>query len=514
MNRKIRILMAILVWMLLLSACGKTAQPPAPAEDVNEPLVQEEIQEEIPEEEIPEAEDLGPDYSVFCGIYRDLVPEAEGEDAYVQISVCRDFLLLEHFLCMDGSVYSFWAEEFWPNEDGYREGEWTSVYGQSQTFSLMTRGDLYDDLPQNRTIALTEDGVALTYDDSDTEYYAKDTEFSYHSTTEQLLQIMGENNNKTDKKLVGKWSWRNGNEAIFISFEEDGAVSYLWKVVGEPALAYNGVYAFVEKGKVSVVAEKAGYGQYPYFMEWVYKVDQDGMLWLTFEDDRQVVLMPTDGSITDTVDRDRALSYLGSFYDMSGQYMDQYETEYVYNYRLPQFFGDDATMMAVNEQIMEKYSPIIEAELEAMAQSEFISYADVNWESAVYEGILYLHICAETFNWQEHSAYYYDLEQEAFLTTEEVLDRLLIDGDYFLEAVRQGAEETFIAYFSDVPIGDRKEYGYYELLEWTVSDEAVNFDLPIFVNQWGSIAVYARIGSMAGASEFRTVLYPFDGAVG
>ena len=149
-----------------------------------------------------------------------------------------------------------------------------------------------------------------------------------------------------------------------------------------------------------------------------------------------------------------------------------------------------------------------------MEQEEFLSYTDVNWESDVFEGVLYLHIYAESFNWQEHSAYYYDLEQGAFLTTEEVLDRLLIEPSYFLEAVRQGAEETFESYFSDIPINDRVEYGYYELLEWTVSDEAVNFDLPIFVNRWGSIAVYARIGSMAGASEFRTVLYPFDGAVG
>ena len=497
----------ILLTLLLLCACGKTTEPPSPQSHESEPPVQEEILGE----EIPTVEDSDPDYTVFCGIYRDLVPETEGETGYVQISVCRDFLLLEHFLCMDGSVFTFWAEEFWPYEGSYQED---MVYGQSQTFSLMTRGDLYDSLPRNRTIALTEEGIALTYDDSDTEYYVKDTEFSYHSTAEALRLIQGENTSKADKDLVGKWSWRNGNEAIFVSFEEDGALSCLWKVVGEPAQVYNGVYAFGEKGKVSIMAEKAGDGQYPHAMEWTYKVDGDGMLWLTFEDERQVVLMSTDGNITDTIDRDRALSYLGSVYDMSGQYEDQYETEYVYSYRLPQFFGDDAAAVAVNEEIMAKYSPIIEAELEAMAQNEFISYADVNWESSVFEGVLYLHICAETFNWQEHSAYYYDLEQGVFLTTREVLDRLLIDEGYFLEAVRQGAEETFIAYFSDIPIGEREEYGYYELLEWTVSDEAVNFDLPIYVDQWGSIAVNARSGSMAGASEFRTVLYPFDGAVG
>lgn len=510
MNRLLKALSVILAAMLLLSACGKIDAPPSPLSHESEPPVQEEILEE----EIPVPEDAGPDYTVFCGTYRDLVPEAEGEEGYVQISVCRDFLLLEHFLTVDGSVYSFWAEEFWPYEDGYREGEWTSVYGQSQTFSLMTRGDLYDSIPCNRTIALTDIGIALTYVDADTEYYEKDSEFTYHCTSEEMRQRLGESTVKPDQELMGMWSYRNGNETIFLHFEENGAVSYLWKVAGEPAQFYNGAYTFPENGCVSIMAEKAGDGQYPHVLEWTYEIDRDGMLWMTFEDGRQVVLMSTTGEITDTIDRQRALAYVGSAYDMTGSYVDHYETEYVYNYRLPQFFGDDAAAMAVNEEIMNDYSPIIEEELQAMMQEEFLSYTDVNWESSIYEGVLYLHIYAETFNWEEHSAYYYDVATGAFLTTEEVLDRLLIDPDYFLEAVRQGAEETFVTCFSDIPIGEREDYGYYELLEWTVSDEAVNFDLPIFVDRWGSIAVFARIGSMAGASEFRTVLRPFDGAVG
>lgn len=500
---KIKILSILLALLLPLSACGKTKNP-SPESHENEPELQQQIPAEV-------GVDTGPDHTVFCGTYRDLVPEAEGENGYVQITACRDFLMLEHFRCMDGSVYSFWAEEFWPYEGNYQEN---MIYGRSQTFSLMTRGDLYDDLPRNRTIALTEEGIALTYDDADTEYFIKDSTFAYHSTTEQLRQILGENTTDADNDLPGMWSWRNGAEVIFINFAEDGTLSYLWKEAGEPAQVYSGVFAFGEPGCVEIMAEKIGDGQYPHVMEWQYKVDRDGMLWLTFEDKRQMILMPTDGTLTDTIDPQDALSCVGSVYDMAGTYVDQYDTEYFYTYRLPRFFGDDAAAMAVNEQIMDKYSPLIEEELQAMTREEFISYTDVNWESAVYEGVLYLHIYAETFNWQEHSAYYYDLETGAFLTTEEVLDRLLIDPDYFLEAVRQGAEETFISYFSDVPIGERQEYGYYELLEWTVSNEAVNFDLPIFVNKWGSIAVYARIGSMAGASEFRTVLYPFDGAVG
>ena len=67
---------------------------------------------------------------------------------------------------------------------------------------------------------------------------------------------------------------------------------------------------------------------------------------------------------------------------------------------------------------------------------------------------------------------------------------------------------------------ERDAYGYYDFLEWTLSDEAINFDLPIFVDAVGNLCVMGRIGSMAGASEFWAPLYPFDdfsgfeGAVG
>ena len=485
----------ILLALLMLTACGKTEVPPGePPQEV-----QQEVQQETPQEA---------SRAVFGGIYRDCVPEVEGEEEYVQITDFGEFLLLEHFLCMDGSVYSFWAEEFWPYEGSYQQD---MVYGQSQTFSMQTAGDLYDTMPQNRSIALTDEGVVLNYDDSDAEYYVKDETFSYHSTAEELRQNLGEAA-APDERVLGTWGYHDGYEAGCVTFREDGVFSFLWKTLGEPVQVYDGVFTEGE-GSLQILAEKAGDGTYPHHMQWNWSIDEYGGLGLAI-DGEVTTFQQTEAPFALQMAQRDAMACLGSWYDMSDTYTDQYETFYLYTYRLPQFYGDDAAVMAVNRQIMDDYSPLIEEELQAMTQGEFLSYTDVNWESDIYEGVLYLHIWAETFNWQEHSAYYYDLEEGVFLTTEEVLDRLLIDRDYFLEAVRQGAEEVFTSYFSDIPKEEREEYGYYEMLEWTVSEEVVNFELPIYVDRWGSIAVYARIGSMAGAGEFRTVLYPFDGAVG
>ncbi len=500
MSRGLRSISVLLI-ILLLTACGKTTVPP-----VEEPEEQpEEIQVQVPEEQ--------QELAVFEGTYRYLVPE-EGDEGYVQITACSEFLLLEHFLCMEGSVYSFWAEEFWPNEDGFTDGEFTSVSGKSQTFSGMTSGDLYDTMPRNRVITLTEDGVVLNYDDSDAEYCVKDSAFSYHSSREQLRQALGEGTGKKDEALYGIWSWRNSREAVFLTFREDGSVSLLQKEEGEPAEVWEGVFSFEQGGKVSILAEKIGDGCYPYVRSWQWHVDADNMLWLTFEDDRQIIFLPAEKEPTRSIDGQISLSYVGSHYDMDGEYTDQYGTEYEYVYRLPQFFGDDADAMEVNRQIMEIYAPLIETELGAMVGKEFLSFTEVNWEGNIHEDVLYLHVYAKTWDWEEHNAYYYDTVEGRFLTTQEVLDRLLIDQGYFLEAVREGAEAAFLEIFSDIPEGYKEESGYYEMKEWTVSEEAVNLQVPIFVDRFGSIAVYARIGSMAGSGIIWEVLRPFDGAVG
>lgn len=503
MNRLIRSL-SVLLALLLLTACGKT--PQAPTEVVEgTPEVEEVLQEETP---LPQA---GPELTVFDGTYRANVPP-EGDAAYVRIKAQNGFILLEHYLCMEGSVYSFRAEEFWPDEDGVSAGDFTSVGGMSQTFSGMTAGDGYDTVPQNRTITLTEEGVVLNYDDSDAEYYVKDTEFSYQIPKEDLRQIVGTGTAKESDALYGTWSWRSSREALCLIFLEDGRVSFVQKKLGEPVQIYEGVFAFEEGGCVSLAAEKAGDGLYPHVMRWQWHVDADGMLWLTFEDERQTVFLPTQEPVT--VSLQEPLSYVGIEYDLSGTYTDRYETTYDYCYRMPRFYGGDAAAMAVNEQIREKFAPIIEEELGAMAQNEFLSFAEVNFESNVHEDVLYLHIYAKTFDWEEHSAYYYDTKTGEFLTTQQVLDRLLIDPNYFLEAVREHALAAFEETFSEIPEEYKEEYGYGEMMAWTVSDEAVNFDLPIYVDAFGSVAVYARIGSMAGSGIIWQILRPFDGAVG
>ena len=80
-----------------------------------------------------------------------------------------------------------------------------------------------------------------------------------------------------------------------------------------------------------------------------------------------------------------------------------------------------------------------------------------------------------------------------------MLQRLGIDKGDFLDAARTRAEKVFVNFFSEMPEEDREAYGYYDCLEQTVSDDFVNLDLPIFVDNSGQITVYLRLSSMAGS---------------
>jgi len=85
-----------------------------------------------------------------------------------------------------------------------------------------------------------------------------------------------------------------------------------------------------------------------------------------------------------------------------------------------------------------------------------------------------------------------------------------ISEEELLEKVREQARAYYIDMFSGIPDAEREQYGYYDMLDWTVSDAAVNLDLPIYIDRMGSLCVYARVGSLAGAGEVWTPLYPFE----
>lgn len=468
-------------------------------------------------------------YSVFDGVYKAKLSNEGATESFVQVKGFNDFILLEYFDLYEGSVFSFWAEEFWPDESGYISEEIVSVMGKSQGFSLMSSQSNYFDLPQNRCITMTDDGIVLNYDDADAEYYFKTDEFKVgHSSTESLKEILSTQfDTHLDFDIVtgsedvkGTWHYWNSWDSALVTFDKDGAFEMIWKTPGDPVAVFSGVWGFSSQAdEIQIIAERVGYGSMPFAMTWYWEIDTDGSLYI-YENDGVALeevggkawFDPLEYEFFTGTDQQHAMGYLADYYDIHDSYIDENGIYCDYTYRLPQFIGDDSVHQEMNGEILDLFEPIINAEMEAVNAGEFLDFTMVDYANCVFEDILIVHIFAYgvSSDCETHSVYYFNLNTgERLYAKDIILDVLQFDENYFLDTVRETVEQVFIDKFSTVPEEDRQLYGYYDCLAWTVSDDAVNLDMPIYINEYGDIFIFAKIGSPAGSGIIWEVITPF-----
>ena len=461
----------------------------------------------------------GKDLTVFDGIYRAEAPAEDFDETWVEITGFNDFILLEYFGVMEGSVCSFEAEEFWPDDGWYTDTTADAVSGKSQRFSSMGP-DGYFGLPEACGICLTADGVRLDRS-GETEELIRDSGLTGgHTDAETMRSVLGDSARfdfdvqHHNFDVVGSWGYWNGISAMNLQLSEDGTFRLFRKYAGEPIEVYKGVYGFTgNSAGLAVYAERAGFGGEPYIadIEWyidelgINLMDTDGVFF-----DEEVNLWAVEYDFFTGLNRDRAVGYVFESLCEEGEYTDQYDTTYLYSYRLPKFYGSDhAELEEINDAILSGYMPIIEGEFNAMDIGEFLSYDYVGYEIDAYEGVLFLHVYAYTYDWEEHSVFYIDTETMKPIEPVEMLSRIGITETEFLDTVRERAREVFEMTFSEIPEEEREVYGYDECLEETVSETCVNVDLPVFVDHFGDIRVYLRISSPAGSGTMYVPEYPF-----
>ena len=519
-----RIMALVLALMMILTACGTKETPsladqlpkvevpvqeeePAPAPEVDPdtvPEVEEDVEEEDPVEILPVA-----------GTYRCVQEKEEGIVSYVQVRDFESFLLLEYFDVFEGSVFSFWVEECWL--DG--EPEDNVWYGKSQEFSIMSKGREYWLMPRDRTVTRTEDGLILQYDGFDQEVYVAEAFTEGHTdlqTMKEQLNSFGDL--KTSDEPVGQWIFWDGWYTCRMDLNKNGTFLFLSKEPGMPIYLLEGVWGIqAESGNLQLMGEMAGEGRQPFIHDWQWRVEDDGMLYLT-EDEHFLLPDYPDGVSFWTwdeyselpMDQMEALGYTVNWYDMSGEYQDQYGYDYYYSYRIPQLLEVEGDAAVINQEILDMFEPLAEEQLGLLEQKEILDCDLIDYQTYVTEGILTVYVYSISYQENEqHKTWYYDLETGRRTDAKELLRRLGIGEEEFLSKVREAAERYYVETFSGIPEAEREAYGYYERLEWTRSDEAVNLDLPVYVNGMGEICVYGRIGSLAGPDEMWAPLFPF-----
>lgn len=250
---------------------------PADTEDPTEP-----VEPEVPVDPEVSADDWP--LEVYAGLYR--LEDASGEEMHcIEVFDLGNMLVLEHGLYIEGSLYSFWVEEFWPND----EVEWSDLYdpmpGMSQTFSIMTSDTQYDDAPRACSLRYHDSGIAIARNgDEDMEYYLMDEQaVSIHHNTE-FFQSQLDGSGTPGGEVADRWYSWNGYTFILAEFNLDGSFRWIFKEMTTPIQVYQGAWTNVD-GRIVTVSERLGTGSYPYFIEmnWEYS-GQEGYLRLQEEE--------------------------------------------------------------------------------------------------------------------------------------------------------------------------------------------------------------------------------------
>lgn len=217
--------------------------------------------------------------------------------------------------------------------------------------------------------------------------------------------------------------------------------------------------------------------------------------------------VPTD----DATDYDDAL--VGALYDESGEYTDEHGNTLRYDYAVPRVLSETAVAAALNQEIAECYGTIVEEQKSMMAAGASLTCLSISWESHWSDSLLCLVIRSVTDGGTaDYSVYRYDFFGGKRLTGEDLAARCGLSTADFLASARRTLAREFDARWRDALLDGGAGFAarYAERRAWTLSDENINMQLPVYLDE-GSLYLAALVGMFDGADS-EQVLLPLDTA--
>lgn len=131
-------------------------------------------------------------------------------------------------------------------------------------------------------------------------------------------------------------------------------------------------------------------------------------------------------------------------YAEDGHYTDSLDNSWTYSYHVPQLTADTAGARAINAAIDEKFGDPVRGALKDMQQALSLGCVSVSWKSYRYEDVLSLVVKAEA-DWEftDYAVYLYDAGRGVQLTTAELLEKLGVAQETFLDGLRRSAAAAF-----------------------------------------------------------------------
>ena len=484
-----------LILSLFLTGCASTGPSLQDALDkINtEPTsaaVTEPIATNPQDTEPPLPELVYPYTEQFTGIYS--MPNMEsGTAQYMQIYYLGDTYLLEFSYWEKGELVQFWPIEFWP--DGQMHEELT-VSGQNQMFYDL---DGYLTSPVDFSLTLEDDSLILCTGEAEMVGYIRDdsAQALQQNTSTYMELLRAKYTPKENFPFTGSWTFFNGESEAHITFAEDGSFRFLIKEAYCPIQYLEGAWLW-DAGTNEIVCSyrQIGLNAESEISHIRFYQDTDGYLCLTDAAETLMFMFetpyePVSDEWISQVGTDQKCGYVQSYYDVEGIYLagDTYE-EY-YCYRLPQILDYTEDAQRINQEILDKYEPIIAEELQTIENGGYRHYGQLDWFQQVRDGVLSLTVHLMPIDYErEIAAYLYDINTGRQLTNREILARFGFSESDFLEQLRQGAERNFYLENSYLTEEEMASEQFLTDLEYALSEECIHLDSTMYL-EWEYIVV-------------------------
>ena len=196
-------------------------------------------------------------------------------------------------------------------------------------------------------------------------------------------------------------------------------------------------------------------------------------------------------------------SVMGELSFEQGTYTDDVGNVYTYSYGLPCITADTEGARAINADIEDIFGGQILSAHQDMEDKLSLYLIDTGYYGEVWEDVLTLIIIAHT-DWgdDQYGVYSYEVSTGRWLRTPDLLDRMHISDEEFLETCRVKFREFFESQYKGISEEQREAVGYDEYLARVDDELYVSMDLRIYPSQTGELIAVAPIVSIAGADFY------------
>lgn len=478
----------LLLTALLLSmvACGRVRTPEQPETPTGTPSVPADTKDPGP---------ITPE-----GIEGYYAVQTEPEH-YVHVRNWGKFLTIEHAVYEQSELSKCWLEEFWPDEGGW-EAATAQVTGLIQTAYPGDEEMVFIDKPYACAVVLTADGLQIDRADGGTDICIRDEAFpGIHTPAGELNAILQDKTGGTEiGGAAGCWYDWDGNSVRFLELSEDGYFLWLKKSRGEALTLYEGVWGQGDDG-ITVVCEPVGVSDFPTEMtvSWTYdpayeilSLEQAHYLF-PGQEKGCGELYAYEPEMRIAFDRTDAMCYVTEVCGLDGVVL-EYEGSFLeYYYLLPAFLGNTDTVETLNQEMHAEFGPLIEDACADIDRGERPTWEMVYWEHFTVDTIVGILLCTYSEYTSYYMGFYYDTATDTRVYPRDVLQRLGLDEEAYLENLRNRTLESFESYHYDVSEEEKAWLDYDSCLAWTMSEDHLNLDCPLMVDMFGNIVTYVEM---------------------